>query len=105
MRFVHINSKQVSTLAEIQIEFLRLRREDEDFARDYARHELHLYLKERYRLVDSKERKLKPFIAEYNEFRERIIAYARYKGFHFQGNPYHLTGDELLEIVKDLDEK
>ena len=104
MRFVHIHSKEVSTLAEIQTEFLRLRREDEDFARDYARHELHVYLKERYRLVDAREKKFKPFVSAYNELREQMVAYIRYKGIGNLNNLFNLTADELLDRVKEIDE-
>lgn len=107
MKYQHKNSKEFETLVNIQNEFHKLRREDDDFARSYARHEFHQYLKERYIQCDTSEKEIvsAKFIKEYNSFRERIIAHIKLNGWELKDNPHKMTADELIGAIQELEGK
>lgn len=105
MKYQHKKSKEFQTLLNIQNEFHKLRREDDDFARSYARHEFNKYLLERYVQCEAIEKEIvsTKFIKEYNFFREKIIHYIKDKGWRLKDNPHKMTADELIGAIQEIE--
>jgi hypothetical protein len=103
MKYKHKASQEEKQLEDIKTEFHRLRASDDEFARDYARHEFDMYLNQRYVKVEDKERPrcFKQFLNEYNKLREKLITHIKGNELYSSRRLHDLTADELLGIIQE----
>jgi DNA transposition AAA+ family ATPase len=104
--YVHIKSGMPYSEKQIKAEFEKLRREDDEFARDYARHEFNLWVKERYKHVPDQQTFFKTHADAYNQLRGQMIFDYRLLCEKLGIKPQDVktaTCDELLGLFQELE--
>lgn len=103
MKYKHKASQEEKQLEDIKTEFHRLRASDDEFARDYARHEFDIYLNQRYVKVEDIERpkSFKKYLNEYNQLREKMMFHIAHNDLYSHKGLRTLTADELLGIIQE----
>lgn len=103
MKYKHKASQKEEQLEDIKTEFHRLRASDDEFARDYARHEFDTYLNQRYVKVEDIERPkmFKSFLNEYNTLRSKLTQHIISNELYSSRTLHEMTADELLGIIQE----
>lgn len=103
MKYKHKASQEEKELKDIATEFHRLRASDDEFARDYARHEFDMYLNQRYVKVEDIERHkmFKIFLNEYLGLRGKLTEHIVSNELYSSEALHEMTADELLGIIQE----
>jgi hypothetical protein len=105
--YKHIKSGKSFTDKQTKDYFDKLRRSDDEFARDYAKHEFGKWAEQRYEHIpDSEEPLFAKYAEKYNQLRHEMIqGYMQLCETHklkveFMGDK---TADEMLGIILEIE--
>lgn len=107
--YTHIKSGKSYTDKQTKDYFDKLRRSDDEFARDYARHEFNKWASERYVYSSDKaesKSKFELFASKYNQLRHEMmqayqqLCHDKKLKVDFIGDK---TADEILGIIMDIE--
>lgn len=105
MMYQDKETKKEYSLEKVREVFLKKRYADDEFAREYARHEIGLWLKKYFDKIEVQseaQTKFKEFANEYNQLRYKMIDYL--KGANSERKDLiKLNADELLEEIQNLE--